>query len=73
MLSHNYNQQAGIRRLTTETSAGQWGSSRALAGQMLAIEVRVYMVRVSKELEDYEYPQEAVEEALHHLPKVAQV
>jgi len=26
----------------------------------------------SKELEDYEYPAEAIEEALHHLPKVAQ-
>ncbi len=44
-----YNQQAGIRRLTTETGAGQWGSSLALAGQMFGIEVRVYMVRVSYE------------------------
>ena len=44
-----YNQRAGIRRLTTETGAGQWGSSLALAGQMFGIEVRVYMVRVSYE------------------------
>ena len=44
-----YNQQAGIRRLATETGAGQWGSSLALAGQMFGIEVRVYMVRVSYE------------------------
>jgi len=44
-----YNQQAGVRRLTTETGAGQWGSSLALAGQMFDIEVRVYMVRVSYE------------------------
>jgi tryptophan synthase beta chain len=29
-----YNQQAGVRRLTTETGAGQWGSSLALAGQL---------------------------------------
>jgi len=44
-----YNHQAGIRRLTTETGAGQWGSSLALAGQMFGIEVRVYMVKVSYE------------------------
>jgi len=42
-----YNQQAGIRRLATETGAGQWGSSLALAGQMMGLEVRVYMVKVS--------------------------
>ncbi len=44
-----YNQQAGIKRLTTETGAGQWGSSIALAGQMFGLEVRVYMVKVSYE------------------------
>ncbi|MBV2235421.1 MAG: TrpB-like pyridoxal phosphate-dependent enzyme [Sterolibacterium sp.] len=44
-----YNRQAGIRRLTTETGAGQWGSSIAMAGQMLGLEVRVYMVKVSYE------------------------
>lgn len=42
-----YNQQAGIKRLSTETGAGQWGSSIALAGQMFGLEVRVYMVKVS--------------------------
>lgn len=42
-----YNQQAGIKRLTTETGAGQWGSSLSLAGQMFGIDVRVYMVNVS--------------------------
>ncbi|OOG22763.1 TrpB-like pyridoxal-phosphate dependent enzyme [Thioalkalivibrio denitrificans] len=42
-----YNREAGIRRLTTETGAGQWGSSIALAGQMFGLEVRVYMVKVS--------------------------
>jgi tryptophan synthase beta chain len=44
-----FNQQAGIKRITTETGAGQWGSSIALAGQMFGIEVRVYMVKVSYE------------------------
>ena len=42
-----YNRQAGIRRLTTETGAGQWGCSLALAGQMFGIDVRVFMVKVS--------------------------
>jgi tryptophan synthase beta chain len=42
-----YNREAGIKRLSTETGAGQWGSSLALAGQMFGIEVRVYMVKVS--------------------------
>jgi pyridoxal-phosphate dependent TrpB-like enzyme len=43
------NKVAGINRLTTETGAGQWGSSLALAGQMFGLEIRVYMVRVSYE------------------------
>ena len=42
-----YNAQAGIHRLATETGAGQWGCSLALAGQMFGIDVRVYMVKVS--------------------------
>ncbi|MBF0400164.1 MAG: TrpB-like pyridoxal phosphate-dependent enzyme [Magnetococcales bacterium] len=42
-----YNKQEGIARLTTETGAGQWGSSIALAGAMFGLTVRVYMVRVS--------------------------
>jgi len=44
-----YNKQEGIKRLTTETGAGQWGSSLALVGQMFGLEIRVYMVRVSYE------------------------
>jgi len=48
-----YNKAAGIRRLTTETGAGQWGCSLALAGQLLGLEVRVYMVKVSYEQKPY--------------------
>lgn len=44
-----YNREAGIKRLTTETGAGQWGSSLALVGKMFGIDVRVYMVKVSYE------------------------
>ncbi|HKH12919.1 MAG TPA: TrpB-like pyridoxal phosphate-dependent enzyme [Rubrobacter sp.] len=42
-----YNKQEGVRRLTTETGAGQWGSSLAFACQTLSLECTVYMVRVS--------------------------
>ncbi|MFF3764539.1 TrpB-like pyridoxal phosphate-dependent enzyme [Streptomyces sp. NPDC001922] len=42
-----YNKAAGIRRLATETGAGQWGSSLALAGALFDLEVKVFMVRVS--------------------------
>src|SRR5574340_134210 len=42
-----FNKQAGIRRLATETGAGQWGSSLALACSMFGLECTVYMVKVS--------------------------
>jgi pyridoxal-phosphate dependent TrpB-like enzyme len=48
-----YNRLAGIRRITTETGAGQWGCALALAGQMFGVEVRVYMVKVSYEQKPY--------------------
>ncbi|NPV00704.1 MAG: TrpB-like pyridoxal phosphate-dependent enzyme [Brevinematales bacterium] len=48
-----YNAQAGIKRITTETGAGQWGSALALAGALFGIEVRVYMVRVSYDSKPY--------------------
>jgi tryptophan synthase beta chain len=48
-----YNKAAGINRLTTETGAGQWGCSLALAGQMFGLSVRVYMVKISYEQKPY--------------------
>lgn len=48
-----YNKQAGIKRLSTETGAGQWGSSISFAGQMFGLEVRVYMVKVSYHQKPY--------------------
>ncbi len=48
-----YNQQENIERLTTETGAGQWGSSLAFAGSMFGLEVKVYMVRISFEQKPY--------------------
>ncbi|WP_298270994.1 TrpB-like pyridoxal phosphate-dependent enzyme [Geobacter sp.] len=42
-----YNKLAGIRRLATETGAGQWGSSLALACSLFGLECTVYMVKIS--------------------------
>jgi tryptophan synthase beta chain len=42
-----YNKEAGVKRLTTETGAGQWGSSLAFAGSLFGLEVDVFMVKVS--------------------------
>jgi len=42
-----YNKQAGIRSLATETGAGQWGSSLALACSMFGLECTIYMVKIS--------------------------
>ncbi len=48
-----YNREAGITRLTTETGAGQWGSSLAFAGALFGIDVTVYQVRVSYDQKPY--------------------
>ena len=42
-----YNKEAGITKLSTETGAGQWGSSLAFAGSLFGLEVKVFMVKVS--------------------------
>jgi tryptophan synthase beta chain len=42
-----YNKQEGVRRLTTETGAGQWGSALAFACRLFGLECKVYMVKVS--------------------------
>jgi len=48
-----YNAKEGVKRLATETGAGQWGSSLAFAGALFGLEVTVYMVRVSYEQKPY--------------------
>jgi len=42
-----YNKQFGIKKLTTETGAGQWGSALAFACKLLDLECKVFMVRIS--------------------------
>ncbi len=48
-----YNRQAGIKRLATETGAGQWGSALSLACQWFGLECTVYMVKVSYQQKPY--------------------
>jgi tryptophan synthase beta chain len=48
-----YNKAAGVRRLATETGAGQWGSALAMACRLFGLECTVYMVRVSYEQKPY--------------------
>jgi tryptophan synthase beta chain len=48
-----YNREAGVKRLTTETGAGQWGSSLAFAGSVFGIDVQIFMVRVSYNQKPY--------------------
>jgi len=42
-----YNKKAGVKRLTTETGAGQWGSALSMACMFFKMELKVYMVKVS--------------------------
>jgi len=48
-----YNKVEGIRRITTETGAGQWGSALAMACQFFGIDCKVFMVRVSYDQKPY--------------------
>ncbi len=48
-----YNKIEGVKRISTETGAGQWGSSLALAGSFFGLEILVYMVKVSFQQKPY--------------------
>jgi tryptophan synthase beta chain len=48
-----YNKQEGVKRLTTETGAGQWGSALAMACAFFDLECKVFMVRVSYDQKPY--------------------
>ena len=48
-----FNKQEGVKKLSTETGAGQWGSSLAFAGALFGLEVQVFMVRVSYDQKPY--------------------
>ena len=42
-----YNKQEGVKRIATETGAGQWGSSLAMACAFFGLDLKVYMVKIS--------------------------
>lgn len=48
-----YNKQEGVKRITTETGAGQWGSALSFACQHFGIECEVYMVKLSYNQKPY--------------------
>lgn len=48
-----YNKKAGVRRIATETGAGQWGSALSYACQLFGLECEVYMVRISYDQKPY--------------------
>ncbi|MCL5108227.1 MAG: TrpB-like pyridoxal phosphate-dependent enzyme [Chloroflexi bacterium] len=48
-----YNKQEGVKRLSTETGAGQWGSALAFACSLFGLECKVYMVKVSYQQKPY--------------------
>ncbi|MFW6134066.1 MAG: TrpB-like pyridoxal phosphate-dependent enzyme [Elusimicrobiota bacterium] len=48
-----YNKQEGVKTLTTETGAGQWGSALSFATKLLGLNCRVYMVKISFEQKPY--------------------
>ncbi len=48
-----YNKREGIKRLATETGAGQWGSALAFAANKFGLECKVYMVRISFDQKPY--------------------
>ena len=48
-----YNREAGVKKIVTETGAGQWGSALAFAGAVFGIEIQVFMVRVSYNQKPY--------------------
>ena len=48
-----YNKKEGVKRIATETGAGQWGSALAFATNMFGLKCTIYMVRVSYEQKPY--------------------
>ena len=48
-----YNREAGIKKISTETGAGQWGSAMSLACQLFGLECEVFMVGISYDQKPY--------------------
>ena len=48
-----YNKPEGVKKLTTETGAGQWGSALAMAGAFFDMEIEIFMVKISYQQKPY--------------------
>src|SRR5207245_7543164 len=48
-----YNKQGGVKKLSTETGAGQWGSALAMAGAFFDMEIEIFMVKISYQQKPY--------------------
>ena len=48
-----YNKQEGVKKISTETGAGQWGSALAMAGAFFGVEIEIFMVKVSYQQKPY--------------------
>jgi len=48
-----YNKQEGVKKISTETGAGQWGSALALAGAYFGVDIEVFMVKISYQQKPY--------------------
>jgi tryptophan synthase beta chain len=64
-----YNKVEGTRKISTETGAGQWGSSLAMAGAFFGVEIEVFMVKVSYHQKPYRrHMMEAFGATVHASP-----
>src|SRR6266513_5637562 len=48
-----YNKQEGVKKLSTETGAGQWGAAVAMAGAFFGVEIEIFMVKISYQQKPY--------------------
>jgi len=48
-----YNKEAGVKKISTETGAGQWGSALAMSGAFFGIEIEIFMVKISYQQKPY--------------------
>src|SRR5947199_1858510 len=48
-----YNKEAGVKKISTETGAGQWGSALAMAGAFFNMEIEIFMVKISYQQKPY--------------------
>src|SRR5436309_8655904 len=48
-----YNKQEGVKKISTETGAGQWGSELAMAGAFFGVEIEIFMVKISYQQKPY--------------------